>query len=121
MILSIDFETQSLSGWGRTNYSSARIYTPKDIEEIKYLIDKKVNPLISRGLGRSYGDPAQCRGGNVIDTRNFNTLHLDKKRGVLLAGGGAKFSEILKYIVPRGFFLPVSPGTKNITVGGAIS
>ena len=119
--MSINFETKSLSGWGRTNYSTSKIYSPTDIEKIKNLIDKKINPLISRGLGRSYGDPAQCGGGNVIDTRNFNSLHLDKKNGLLLAGGGAKFSEILKYIVPRGFFLPVSPGTKNITVGGAIS
>jgi len=119
--LSINVESKSLSGWGRTNYSTANIYTPKDIEQIKNLIDKKINPLISRGLGRSYGDPAQCGGGNVIDTRNLNSLHLDKKSGVLLAGAGAKFNEILKYIVPRGFFLPVSPGTKNITVGGAIS
>jgi len=119
--LSIHIESKSLSGWGRRNYSTAKIYTPKDIEQIKNLIDKKINPLISRGLGRSYGDPAQCGGGHVIDTRNLNTLHLDKNSGVLLAGGGAKFSEILKYIVPRGFFLPVSPGTKNITVGGAIS
>ena len=51
----------------------------------------------------------------------MKSIHLDKKSGVLLVGAGAKFSEILKYIVPRGFFLPVSPGTKNITVGGAIS
>ena len=121
MNLSINVESKSLSGWGRTNYSTARIYTPKDIEQIKNLIDRKINPLISRGLGRSYGDTAQCGGGNVIDTRNLNSLHLDQKSGVLLAGAGAKFSEILKYIVPRGFFLPVSPGTKNITVGGAIS
>ena len=121
MNLSINVESKSLSGWGRTNYSTARIYTPKDIEQIKNLIDKRINPLISRGLGRSYGDPAQCEGGNIIDTRNLNSLHLDKKSGVLLAGAGVKFSEILKYIVPKGFFLPVSPGTKNITVGGAIS
>ena len=119
--LSIDFEMQSISGWGRTNYSSARIFTPNNIEEIKSLIEKKINPLIPRGLGRSYGDPAQCDEGNVIDTRNFNALNLDQENGVLSCGGGSKFSEILKYIVPRGFFLPVSPGTKNITVGGAIS
>jgi len=118
---SINFETKSISGWGRTNYSNARIYTPNDIDQLKNLIDKVIHPLISRGLGRSYGDPAQCGEGNVIDTRNFNSLHLDQKSGVLLAGGGARFSEILNYIVPRGFFLPVSPGTKNITVGGAIS
>ena len=121
MNLEIKVESKSLSGWGRTNYSTASIYTPKDKEQIKNLIDKKVNPLISRGLGRSYGDPAQCEGGNVIDTKNLNSLNLDKKNGILIAGSGAKFSEILKYIVPRGFFLPVSPGTKNITVGGAIS
>ena len=121
MNLSIDSQIKSICGWGRTKYSKAEIFKPNDCDEIKKIINSKSNSIISRGLGRSYGDAAQCSNGFIIDTVKFNDIYLDKDNLTLRAGAGVSFSDILDYIVPKGCFLPVSPGTKNVTVGGAIS
>lgn len=74
--------------------------------------------MLARGLGRSYGDAAQDGGGTVINLEHLNTRTL--KDGMLTAQSGASLDEILKQIVPAGYFVPVTPGTRMITVGGAI-
>ena len=74
-----------------------------------------------RGLGRSYGDAAQLDGKNVINLENFKKIELNTSNSTLTVGGGATLREIIKEIVPKGFFLPVVPGTSNITVGGAVA
>ncbi len=111
-----------VNGWGGTNSVSVNIFKPKNLKELKDKI-KFSNPrsLITRGLGRSYGDAAQLKNKDVILMSNFCDIELDDDKQILKAGAGASFDEILKYIVPKGFFLPVSPGTRNVTVGGAIA
>ncbi len=117
---SIEPNQQILSGWGNTKLSNSKIFFPKDLDDVKNIV-KKNNQIIPRGMGRSYGDPAQCDNGYVLDTSNLQSFSLNKELGILTSGSGAKFKDILDHIVPEGFFIPVSPGTKNITVGGAIS
>ncbi len=121
MITSIKKTRESISGWGRRNFSTSEIYFPENTNEVQQIIKNKFNSIISRGLGRSYGDPAQCSNGLVVNTSNLNFMELNKNDFLLRAGSGAKFCDILNYIVPKGFFIPVSPGTKNVTLGGAIS
>jgi FAD/FMN-containing dehydrogenase len=73
-------------------------------------------------LGRSYGDaPLNKRGGVVSHTRLNRFLAFDAQTGVLECEAGVSLAEILQYFLPRGFFLPVTPGTKFVTVGGAIA
>ena len=111
-----------VKGWGGINSVFVRIFKPKNLQELKNKIkNSKSRSLITRGLGRSYGDAAQLNGKEVIVLSNFCKIELDIEEQTLKAGGGASFDEILKYIVPKGFFLPVSPGTKYVTVGGAIA
>lgn len=77
--------------------------------------------MLARGLGRSYGDAAQDGGGVVLDMTALSQCTLDPERGLLTAQAGASLDEILRVIVPQGFFVPVTPGTRFVTVGGAIA
>ncbi len=74
------------------------------------------------GLGRSYGDVCLLRDGTLLATPGMDRLlHFDPATGVLRCEAGASLQQILDFAVPRGFFLPVTPGTKFVTVGGAIA
>lgn len=79
----------------------------------------KVLPV---GAGRSYGDVCLLEHGTLLKTRGMDRLlHFDPETGVLRCEAGVTLAEILDFAVPRGFFLPVTPGTKYVTVGGAIA
>ena len=79
----------------------------------------KVLPV---GAGRSYGDVCLLEHGTLLKTRGMDRfLHFDPATGVLRCEAGVTLAEILDFAVPRGFFLPVTPGTKYVTVGGAIA
>jgi decaprenylphospho-beta-D-ribofuranose 2-oxidase len=115
-------ETRTLSGWGRTNPVSAQVVQPSSIEQLQELIrGAPPRSLIARGLGRSYGDAAQLKDGTVIEMPAFDRIELDLASGTVTAGAGVSLDQILRVIVPAGFFLPVTPGTRNVTVGGAIA
>jgi FAD/FMN-containing dehydrogenase len=79
-------------------------------------------PVLPYGSGRSYGDVCLNHGGGLLDCRGLDRILLfDDQQGVLACEAGASLAEILALIVPRGWFLPVTPGTSLITVGGAIA
>ena len=115
-------ETRTLSGWGRTNPVTAQVVQPGSVEQLQELIrGAPPRSLIARGLGRSYGDAAQLKDGTVIELPAFDRIELDPASGTVTAGAGVSLDQILRVIVPAGFFLPVTPGTRNVTVGGAIA
>jgi len=114
--------TCTLTGWGRTMPVKATVWRPASLEQLQQLVyQARQGSLIARGLGRSYGDAAQCAEGNVIDLGGFDRIELDPVQGTVTAGGGVSLASVLRVIVPAGFFLPVTPGTRNVTVGGAIA
>ena len=74
------------------------------------------------GNGRSYGDSCHNSQGRLIDSRDANRiLGFDETRGELTCEAGTLLSDVLAYAIPRGYFLPVTPGTRFVTVGGAIA
>ncbi|MGI8794643.1 MAG: FAD-binding oxidoreductase [Acidimicrobiales bacterium] len=78
--------------------------------------------VIARGLGRSYNDAAQNSGGVVLDvTPNRGLLDLDEAAGMVTIGPGVSIGELIEAYLPCGLFPPVSPGTRHVTVGGAIA
>ncbi len=78
--------------------------------------------VLARGLGRSYGDVCLNDGGTLLATRGLDRfLHFDGVTGILRAESGVSLAEILDFAVPRGWFLPVTPGTRFVTLGGAIA
>lgn len=118
---------QSLSGWGRTAWSVADVVTPQSTEDIRSaVVGAGERGVVPRGLGRSYGAAAQNAGGCVIlmdesgDGKGPDIL-LDPETGILDVSAGVSLDAILRYSVPRGWFVPVTPGTRFVTVGGAIA
>ena len=80
------------------------------------------NPSIARGLGGSYGDAALNETGQVVLLKYLNRfLEFDRARGILTAEAGVSLLEILKLILPSDWFLPVSPGTQYVTLGGCVA
>jgi decaprenylphospho-beta-D-ribofuranose 2-oxidase len=115
-------EKKTLSGWGRTNPVTAQVVQPSSLEQLQELVrGAPPRSMIARGLGRSYGDAAQLKDGTVIELPAFDRIELDAASGTVTAGAGVSLDRILRVIVPAGFFLPVTPGTRNVTVGGAIA
>lgn len=109
---------KSVTNWGNFPRVEATVTETSRLSEIADLV-KKSDGLTIRGNGRSYGDASL--GENIFSTLRLNKfLDFDAKNGEIECESGVLFSEILDVIVPRGFFLPVTPGTKFITLGGAI-
>lgn len=115
-----------LSGWGRTSPTSpTEILEPRDTDELVAAAARGSptrNGLIARGLGRSYGDSAQNAGGTVIDTTHVTTATAQVgAEGVVRLSAGLSIDTLLRAVVPQGWFVPVTPGTRHVTVGGAIA
>jgi FAD/FMN-containing dehydrogenase len=117
------FTTRELAGWGRFPVQECRVARPEKIGELKSAAaSAQVPSVLARGLGRSYGDAALNEHSGVLLCEKLHRfLDFDAATGVLHAEGGTSFAEILETFVPRGWFLPVTPGTKFVTLGGALA
>lgn len=112
----------SLTGWGRTNASVADVVEVTDDSIVSAIATVGGRGALARGLGRSYGDAAQNGGGTVLRLRSASAaMVLDEAAGTLRVGAGTSLDEVMRQIVPRGWFVPVTPGTRFVTVGGAIA
>lgn len=112
-----------LSGWGRFPVETCRIFRPEKPASLPAILDSGAeSSYIARGLGRSYGDASLNGGGGVIAFERLNRMiAFDDSTGVLECEAGVSLAEILDTFLPRGYFLPVTPGTKFVTLGGAIA
>jgi len=85
-------------------------------------LDSASESLLPYGNGRSYGDSCLNVEGTVVDSRSLNRfIDFNEETGILKCEAGITFSDILSVIVPKNWFLPVTPGTKFVTLGGAIA
>ena len=115
-------DTIELSGWGRYPRVETRVARPEALSSLRRLVENGDAPLLARGAGRSYGDAAISAEGRTVLTDRLNRmLAFDAETGVLRAEAGVRLREILATFVPRGWFLPVTPGTKAVTLGGAVA
>ena len=119
-------ETIELAGWGGTAPSVASVVdvTADELTSEGSLtaLDPHGRGMIARGLGRSYGDPAQNGGGTVLRLQpGANPIHLDPATGTVTVDAALSLDTLLREIVPQGWFIPVTPGTRFVTVGGAVA
>ena len=111
-----------LSGWGSTAPSAAEVVEPLDsMSAARTIVDAPRRGVIARGLGRSYGDAAQNAGGHVVSTLRLDAIELDATTGIAKVDAGVSLDALLRHSIPHGWFVPVSPGTRFVTVGGAIA
>ena len=120
---------ERLSGWGRSSWSVSDVDYVRSVDDVSTALrNVSERGAIARGLGRSYGDAAQNTGGLVLAysangamSSEVSVLELDESTGVLRVGSMVDLESIIDYCVPRGWFVPVTPGTRYVTVGGAIA
>jgi decaprenylphospho-beta-D-ribofuranose 2-oxidase len=109
-----------LSGWGRYPVLEARVHTPRSIEALRKLVVSEPS-VIARGNGRAYGDSA-INPAATIEMRHLNRmLAFDPSSGQLTAEAGVLLGDVIEAFLPRGWFPMVTPGTKFVTIGGAIA
>ncbi|GGP65897.1 FAD-binding oxidoreductase [Streptomyces calvus] len=115
-------DTVSVTGWGRTAPTTARLIRPRTYEEAALAVrDCGARGGIARGLGRAYGDAAQNAGGAVLDMTGLDRVHaIDADGGTVLCDAGVSLHRLMEVLLPLGWFVPVTPGTRYVTVGGAI-
>ncbi|MFG2511609.1 FAD-binding protein [Streptomyces sp. NPDC048584] len=115
-------DTVSVTGWGRTAPSAARLIRPRTYEEAALAVREcGARGGIARGLGRAYGDAAQNAGGAVLDMTGLDRVHaIDADGGTVLCDAGVSLHRLMEVLLPLGWFVPVTPGTRYVTVGGAI-
>jgi FAD/FMN-containing dehydrogenase len=112
---------QSLSGWGNYPVERCRTTAPATLEALRTIVTQGGGEsYIPRGLGRSYGDAA-LNGDVILQTRLDRFLSFDEEFGVLECEAGVSLEEIIRHLLPRGWFLPTTPGTRSVTLGGAIA
>jgi decaprenylphospho-beta-D-ribofuranose 2-oxidase len=111
---------ETLYGWGRTAPSVAELVTPRGEDEVAAAL-AGAREVIARGLGRSYGDAAQSSGGVVIDNRELAGIGAIDDQGLVTVGAGVSIDELLSLSIPQGWFVPVTPGTRQVTMGGAVA
>lgn len=112
-----------LSGWGRYPVQNCAVQRPEQISSLlKLARSPEANSLLARGLGRSYGDAAfNSDGYTVLGERLNRMLDFNERTGLLCCEAGVTIEEIIEVFAPRGWFPIVTPGTKFVTVGGAVA
>ena len=111
-----------LHGWGRAAPSAANLIEVTTVDLARAVKDLPARGGIARGLGRSYGDPAQNSGGHVLRLApTHDDLVVDQQACIVTVGAGVSINDLLAIIIPRGYFVPVTPGTRFVTIGGAIA
>jgi decaprenylphospho-beta-D-ribofuranose 2-oxidase len=119
--------SEVLCGWGRTAPTRATVWEPRRTTDVVEFLATAARTrgrrgIVARGLGRSYGDAAQNDGGEVWRcTRLDRILELDVEQGTCTVEAGVSIEMLMRSFLPLGWFPMVVPGTRHVTVGGAIA
>ncbi len=110
-----------LAGWGGTAPTAAAVVRAGSRGDVERALAEG-GRLVARGLGRSYGDAAQCGGGTVVEmTALDRVLAFDQESGRVTAEAGTSLDALMRVVLPAGWFVPVTPGTRQVTLGGALA
>jgi decaprenylphospho-beta-D-ribofuranose 2-oxidase len=110
---------KKLTNWGNFPAHDTQLLSPQSSDAMRSIV-QNTPQLIARGNGRSYGDASL--GDVAVSTLQLNKIiHFDAEKGTIECQSGVLLRDILQIIIPKGWFLAVTPGTKFITIGGAIA
>jgi FAD/FMN-containing dehydrogenase len=119
------YASDDVLSWGRVLRARQHVARPRWRDELPALTAEGMRDggtLLPVGLRRSYGDSGLNPNGAVIDMTGLDRMvAFDRATMRLRAEAGVSFDAMLRFLVPRGFFLPVTPGTRFVTLGGAIA
>ena len=121
----IKLQTEKVYGWSRSTFSNSLVHQPSTIEEIYHIIQnsKKNNQKIAcRGAGRSYGDNSLNEKEIILDITYYNKIiDWNPQSGIIKTQGGVTIEDILLKCTNSGWSLPVMPGTRYVTIAGALA
>ncbi|HKR18577.1 MAG TPA: FAD-binding oxidoreductase [Stellaceae bacterium] len=109
-----------LAGWGRYPLVDCRVIAARSSADVLAAVAAEPS-LIARGNGRAYGDAALNPAATLDLRRDDRFMAFDAASGVLTAEAGVLLADILDCLVPHGWFPPVTPGTKFVTLGGMLA
>ena len=108
--------------WGQYPKATSGSVYPVRWRDEPIEFDKWEQSLLPYGCGRSYGDSCLNDGGVLLTTKGLNRfMAFDEQQGILQCEAGTSLAEILRIFIPKGWFVPVTPGTQHVSVGGAIA
>jgi FAD/FMN-containing dehydrogenase len=111
---------EKIAGWGNYPLSESYVLKPRNKNDVREILNK--SELIARGLGRSYGDQAINDNRYVISCTYLNYfMSWQPNEGILECGAGVSLEEIISVFAPQGWLPMICPGTKFVTIGGAIA
>ena len=113
---------QPVGSWGRLSREGHRVVGLYDRSRVAEAVRGSTLPGIAYGNGRSYGDVCLNPGGTLWTSRGLDKfIAFDAEAGIIECEAGVLLKEVIDVALPRGWFLPVVPGTQFVTVGGAIA
>jgi FAD/FMN-containing dehydrogenase len=113
---------REVSSWGRLESVPHDVVRPPFLDALRAATGTQGSPYLCYGLGRSYGDVClNARGRLLVTDALDRVISFDRARGLLRAEAGLTFDRLLRITVPHGWFAPVVPGTKFVTLGGAVA
>lgn len=114
-----------LTSWGRfprIPQTSHDVHWRAQLPRVLRDVADRFGTTLAYGAGRSYGDSCLAASDHVIDTRGMDRfIEADWERGLITAEAGTTLEQVLSVCIPRGWFLPVAPGTQHVTLGGALA
>ena len=115
---------QKVYGWGRSTYSDSSVCKAADINDVHEVVDiatERGLRIACRGAGRSYGDNTLNDDQVVLDISRMSEIyHWDPSTGIITTAAGATIEKILLHCVPSGWVFPAMPGTRFVTLAGAL-